>query len=99
MDEVALLGHIYGRTGRKADALKRLAQLDEIEKTGLYVSPVLRAWIHMGLGDKERAFAELDKALAQRAHRLGLGVKGFSFLYDPIRDDARYTALMKKMKL
>lgn len=99
VDEVALLGHVYGRTGRKADALKRLAQLDEIEKSGLYVSPVLRAWIHLGVDDKDRAFAELDQAVAQRAYRLGLAMKWLDFVYDPIRDDPRYAALMKKMKL
>ena len=99
VDEVALLGYVLGRQGRKADALKQLARLDEIEKSGLYVSPVLRAWIHSGLSDKNRAFAELDKALAQHAHRLGLGVPGLSALYDPIRDDPRFALLMKNLKL
>lgn len=99
VDEVALLGHVYGRMGRKADALKRLAQLDELERSNLYVSPVLRAWIHIGLGDNDRAFSYLDAAITQRAYRLGLGVKSFSFIYDPVRDDPRFTALMRKMKL
>ena len=85
--------------GRKADALKRLAQLDELEKSNLYVSPVLRAWIHIALGENDRGFSYLDAAMTQRAYRLGLDVKTFSFLYDPIRDDARFTALMRKMKL
>jgi tetratricopeptide (TPR) repeat protein len=99
VDEVALLGHVLGRQGRKAEALKQLARLADIEKSGLYVSPVLRAWIHIAVGDKDRAFAELDQALAQRAHRLGLGVPGLAAFYDPIRDDPRFAALLKKMNL
>jgi Tfp pilus assembly protein PilF len=99
VDELGLSGHVCGRLGRKSDALKRLAQLDELEKKNQYVSPVLRAWIYIGLADKDKAFLNLDKAFEQRAHRLGLQLKGFNFLYDTVRDDARFISLMKRSNL
>ena len=43
VDEVALLGNLYGRTGRRAEALEMLERLDELSREGKYVSPALKA--------------------------------------------------------
>ena len=53
------------------------------------------AVIHAQLGDKDRAFAELDNALAVKDPGL-VGLKTDAFL-DPIRDDARYRQLLGKL--
>jgi len=55
------LGYAYAMSGRRAEALRMLAELEERSKHE-YVSPSARALIHMGLGDKEQAFTWLDKA-------------------------------------
>jgi Tfp pilus assembly protein PilF len=99
VDEVALWGFLCGRMGRKADAMKKLAQLDEIQKGGQYVSPVLRAWIFIGLNEKDQAFQHLEDALAQHAHRLGLELRSMDFLYVTVRDDPRFASLMRRLKL
>ena len=54
------------------------------------------AVIHAQLGDRDRAFAELDTALAARDPGL-VGLKTDVF-FDPIRKDPRYATLISKMR-
>ena len=61
-----------------------------------YVSPDQMAMIYASLGEKEQAFAWLDKAIEARS---GMGTVLISAAYDPIRADPRFTALLKKMGL
>jgi serine/threonine-protein kinase len=49
------------------------------------------------LGEKDRAFALLDQAYADRDWMLR-DVK-VSPLWDPLRGDARFTALLQRMRL
>jgi eukaryotic-like serine/threonine-protein kinase len=67
---VAGIGNIYGVMGRRAEALGEMAQLDSLERAGVYVTPYGRALIWAGLGDADRSFAELDRAVAGRSHWL-----------------------------
>lgn len=53
------------------------------------------AMIHAQLGDRDRAFAELDKALAVRDPGL-VGLKTDAFL-DPLRGDPRFGRLIQKL--
>ena len=52
------------------------------------------AWIYGALGDKDQAFAWLEKAVAENNARL-------IFLYepqfDPLRSDPRFTSLRRRM--
>jgi hypothetical protein len=62
-----------------------------------YVSPLAIAGIHLGLGQIDETFEYLDKALAVRDPQL-------TFLkvspgWDGVRDDPRFTALLKKIGL
>ncbi|HET9355270.1 MAG TPA: TIR domain-containing protein [Sphingomicrobium sp.] len=54
------------------------------------------AMIHAQLGDRNRAFAEFDNALAAKDPGL-MGLKTDVFL-DPIRNDPRYSALLRKLR-
>src|SRR5262249_53393284 len=63
------LGYAYAMSGRRDDALRMLAELEELSKRG-YVPATLRALIYIGLGEKDQAFAWLDKAYAERDWRL-----------------------------
>jgi len=95
-DELGILGYLYGRLGRKSEALEQLEALDELAAKGRYVSPLNRAWVYIGLDDKDQAFAWLEKGEIRGGWMTWLKV---SFLFDPLRDDPRFTELLKKMNL
>ena len=90
------LGYAYAMSGRRADALRLLAELDEYSKRG-HISASAWALIYMGLGDKEQAFAWLDKAYAERDWQLR-ELKAHS-MFDSLRSDPRFTRLLRKMQL
>ncbi|MCI0490692.1 MAG: tetratricopeptide repeat protein, partial [Blastocatellia bacterium] len=88
--------YIYSAAGRRAEAMKILDELDEKSKTK-YVSPYTLARIYVGLGERDRAFEMLERALRERDQKIfWLKVDP---TFDPLRDDARYTEMMRRMKL
>jgi hypothetical protein len=50
----------------------------------------------MGLGDKDRAFAWLEKAIEERD--LGMGLKWDGY-FESLRSDPRFDTLLRHMKL
>jgi eukaryotic-like serine/threonine-protein kinase len=92
----AWLACVYARAGQQGEALKILREL-EARATREHVSPVYLARIYTSLGDKDRAFAWLRKAYAERNdHLLALGVEP---VYDPLRGDPRFTELLRDIGL
>ncbi len=86
------LAHALG--GQPRQARKLLADLEARSLRG-YVSPFHSGLIHLGLGQQDEALGSLEKAYAERDTPLAwLAVEP---LYDPIRSDARFTDLMKKV--
>jgi hypothetical protein len=62
-----------------------------------YVAPSWMAIVNLALGDKNQAFFWLDKSYQDRSeHMLYLKVEP---LMDPIRDDPRFAALVKRVGL
>ena len=59
------LGEAYARSGKKAEALEILNQLDELSKKR-YVSPVQWSYVYMGLEMDDLAFEYLEKAFSAR---------------------------------
>jgi len=96
-DVIPILGYIYGRLGKEAEAREILKQLDEIAATGKYVPPVSWAWIYMGLGENDKAFEWLEKAY--EAHATWMVYLKIDPYYIYIRSDPRFKALLKKMNL
>ena len=84
---------LAARTGDRAGAEEALGRLRRAY--GESVSFQVAA-IQAQLGDKDRAFAELDRALALRDPGL-VGLQTDPFL-DPLRDDPRYGALLRKLR-
>jgi len=82
--------------GRRAEAT---ALLDKI--TGLaaneYISPVSIAYVCTALGDKGRAFENLDRAVHDRDPNL-LGLKS-NPIFESLRSDDRYHKILRKMQL
>jgi TolB-like protein/DNA-binding winged helix-turn-helix (wHTH) protein len=92
----AALGYAYGRVGRTAEARGILEQLAR-RMPDRYLSPIYPAFVHAGLGDRDAAFDRLDAAFLDRSPLL-IGAK-VDPLLDPLRDDPRFTDLLKRMNL
>ncbi|MEP6715986.1 MAG: protein kinase, partial [Terriglobia bacterium] len=82
--------------GRRDEAR---AMLDAISRRSLndYISPVSIAYICTGLGDWDQAFEHLDRAVADRDPNI-LGLSS-NPIFDGLRSDGRYSALLRKMQL
>ncbi len=77
-----------------AEARKILDQLIALS-TRSYVSPFDIAIAYVGLGDRDQAFAWLEKAYDERVRpMLSLRVNP---RLDPLRSDPRFAALMRRM--
>jgi hypothetical protein len=61
------------------------------------VSPIWMAMIHLGLGDRDRLFASLDRAFEERDGSLILITAALEF--DPVRAEPRFTSLLTRMGL
>ena len=91
----ACLAAINARAGKREAAVKLLSRLDGIRRSGGYVSPYDMALVHVALGDREQAFALLDRAITDRRWELvNLNV---DWMLDPIRDDPRFSVLARRM--
>lgn len=82
--------------GQKEKALELLEQLEKLSEER-YVSPYYNALIYIGFGDKDQAFAHLEKAIIDRESWLVI-LKVLQ-IFDSLRDDPRFHALLKKIGL
>jgi TolB-like protein/Flp pilus assembly protein TadD len=90
------LGLVLGLGGRTAEARDLLRRL-EVMAARAFVPPSSFAWIYVGLGETDRAFEWLDRAIEER-DQLMMPIKSYSFL-DPLRSDPRFAGLLRKMNL
>ncbi|MFI5252339.1 MAG: protein kinase [Bacteroidota bacterium] len=90
------LGYVYAKAGEKDEAIKILNQLLELSKQGRPLSGDI-ASVYTGLGDKNKAFEWLEKGYLEQNPQLGY--LKVSHIWDNLRSDPRYAALLKKMGL
>jgi serine/threonine protein kinase/tetratricopeptide (TPR) repeat protein len=90
----ATIGYAYGRMGRAADARKVIADLQEQSTKG-YVAPSNFAKVYIGLGDKDQAFAWLEKGYQQRDFWLTF-LRGDP-IFDSLRSDPRFQDLLHRI--
>jgi tetratricopeptide (TPR) repeat protein len=93
---VSILGLIYGFAGMKDEALKILERLDGLSKDR-YVGPLFRALVWTGLGEKNKALEELEKAYLERESAMAL--LGVWPVFDSLCAEPRFKDLLKKMNL
>jgi serine/threonine-protein kinase len=86
-------GMIYAAQGKQAEALQVIKELEEISGANLDQA-VWIAKIYATLNDKELAFSWLERGLATGA--IGSFYKDEP-VWDPIRSDPRFKALVEKM--
>jgi adenylate cyclase len=90
------LGYAYGATGDRARAMAVIEELNRKSLHG-YVPPFNLAIVYLGMGDSERAMDYLEQAYS--AHSQWLCWLKMDRIFDPLRKEPRFIALMKKMRL
>jgi serine/threonine protein kinase/Tfp pilus assembly protein PilF len=90
------LGHCYSVTGRRTEALALVKELEEryakSEAIGFFI-----ATVYAGLGEKDQAFAWLEKDFQHRSGQLPFITWWPNF--ESLRDDPRYADLVRRMGL
>jgi tetratricopeptide (TPR) repeat protein len=91
----AWLGYAYGASG---DRMHAMAAIEELKKRSLngYVPPFNLAIVYLGLSDRARALEYLERAYAADSQWM-IYLKG-DRIFDPLRSEPRFVALMKKLR-
>jgi len=93
---IAALGYAHARLNQRIEALRALDQLRALSKQR-YVPPNTIALVYTGLGDKDQAFAEFEKAFDERSYSL-VFLK-VSPAFDALRSDPRFADLLRRVGL
>ncbi len=88
---VASLAHAYGVAGRRGQARKLFDELSNLSKTR-FVSSYDLALASLGIGETDRTFALLSRAVEERSPRVAF--LGVDPRFDGLRSDARFKELM-----
>jgi len=91
-----MTAYAYARSGKEIEARQLIERFKTIGQKE-YVLSYAVASIYAALGDKDLAFAELERALVEHdwnLHRLNV-----DNLMDPLRDDPRFVDLVKRLGL
>ncbi len=93
---IAGIGNVYGMQNRNADARAILLKMDSLARTE-YVTAYGYALVHASIGQRDSAFAWLDRAEQERTHWLVWLNRDFR--WKSLRSDARFAALTQRMRL
>ena len=92
----SLLAYIYGRAGQLGKARRELEKLERLSRHEL-LNPVIMLWAHLGMGNKEEALADLEKAYSE--HFNNLTALKVDPAFDPLRSDPRFQDLLRRVGL
>jgi TolB-like protein/Tfp pilus assembly protein PilF len=93
---IGVLIRAYAHAGRRADALRLLAELKRRRKAG-YVPAGAFVNAYLGLGEYDQAFVALDQAYKEQSNILQF-LKVHPY-FDPLRADPRFTELVRRVGL
>jgi len=93
---IGVLVRAYAHAGRRADALRLLAELKRRKQAG-YVPAGAFVNAYLGLGQNEEAFVWLEQAYKEHSNIL-LFLKTHPY-FDPLRDDPRFKDLIRRVGL
>jgi Tfp pilus assembly protein PilF len=88
------VGYAYALAGQRAKARDMLRELERSPDGSVRALPVAR--VYAGLGDRDRAFSWLQKAVDQRDVALSLQADP---VYDSLRSDPRFRFLLQRINL
>src|SRR5262249_29471839 len=95
-ENYSMLAHGYGLAGKKSEAQKVLAQMQDIS-TKRYVPPYNMAIAYAGMGEKDQAFAWLERAYADRSFYITW--LNYDPQLDSLRSDPRFADLLRRVGL
>jgi len=90
----AYLAFAYGAAGDREAATRELAELGKISRDGR-ILPFNLALVYLGLGDHSRTLDNLERALAADSQMMAW--TGRDPIFDPLRSEARFVAILNKM--
>ena len=90
----AFLAYAYGMSGDRTRAMATLGELRKMSPGG-EAAPFNLALVYLGLGDHQRTIDYLEQAYAASSQSL-VWLK-IDPIYDPLRPDPRFIALMKRL--
>jgi Flp pilus assembly protein TadD len=90
------LGYAYAISGDRAKAEQVLTHLDDVAKQR-YVLPQARVYVYLGLGEKSEALDWLEKYYD--AQDFACWLLKVDPVYDSVRHEPRFRALLKKLGL
>jgi serine/threonine-protein kinase len=90
------LGWVLAKAGKTGEARALLAELVALKERG-YVSAVAFATLCLGLGEHEDALDWMERAYDER--RGWLAYLAIHPLLDPVREEPRFRALVKRLRL
>jgi serine/threonine-protein kinase len=93
---IIFVGYAHARLNERSQALWGLDELRALSKQR-YVPSAGFALVYMGLGDKDQAFAWLEKAYEERSRILPM--LKMDPLWDPLRSDLRFQDLLRRIGL
>ncbi len=91
---LGLVGYVYAVAGRKEQARKVLAQMENLSEN-MYVSPFEYAIVYAGLGENGEALRWLEKGVEERDHDMAY-LKRWSMFYR-LHSDPRFQDLVRRM--
>lgn len=95
-EHLGALAAAHARARQPEKSRRLLAELDVLARRQ-YVSPLARVLACLGLSNLDGAFEALDRAVGERA--IFAGLLAVDPLYEPLRADPRYAALLTRMNL
>jgi adenylate cyclase len=90
----AYLAFAYGAAGDREAAMIELAELKKISRDGK-ILPFNPALVYLGLGERARTLDNLERALAADSQMMPW--IGQDAIFDPLRSEPRFVALLNKM--
>jgi tetratricopeptide (TPR) repeat protein len=89
-------GYVYGRAGQPAEARRALEKLKLMNRGGK-IDPFGLVPVYVGLGDKDQAFAWIEKSIAN--HSPGPIALKVDPIYEPLRSDPRFQSVLQRLGL
>jgi serine/threonine-protein kinase len=93
----SVLGYVYARAGKRAEAMEILRELDELCEKNAYCEYDGMASIQASLGNKNRAFELIEKAIERKDPQI-TEIKASRY-YENLRSDPRFADVIRRIGL